>query len=392
MLSNDRTSTGKSPKGTVSVESFRGRLRLRFRFNGQRYAMTLGIPDTQAYRRIAEARARQIEDDMALQLAHGGSYFDPSLEKYKPESFLSVSEPDIQPEASMSLSEIWQCYVEARKAGKSPSTLRMYGWVAKHLENCPHKYLSDAQAVFDWLTANVPAGTARRLMMHLAACCNWARKSSLIGSNPFQSMAAEIKVKKSGTEEEEVNPFNREERDRIIAAFKENRYYRCYAPLVEFLFFTGCRPSEAIALQWKHIGRTAITFDQAVVIDATHRPILKKGLKTQSKRKFPINPQLNTLLKAIQPRTADPEALVFPSPKNRFIDWHNFTTRAWVTILSELPDIEYRNPYQTRHTFCSLCREADISSVQIAKWVGNSAQMIDRVYAKPTDYVQVPEL
>lgn len=35
-------------------------------------------------------------------------------------------------------------------------------------------------------------------------------------ANPFEEMPAEVKVKKAGTEEDEVNPFTREERDRII--------------------------------------------------------------------------------------------------------------------------------------------------------------------------------
>ena len=82
---------------------------------------------------------------------------------------------------------------------------------------------------------------------------------------------------------------------------------------------------------------------------------------------------------------------MFPSKKGRFINWSNFNTRGWKKILASLPQIEYRNPYQTRHTFCSLCREADIASIQIAKWVGNSAEMIDRIYARPTDHIQVPE-
>jgi len=204
-------------------------------------------------------------------------------------------------------------------------------------------------------------------------------------------MAAEVKVKKTGTEEEEINPFTRDERDRIIASFKANRYYAYYAPLVEFLFFTGCRPSEAITLQWKHIGSKVITFRQAVIYDG-RRLVLKEGLKTQKLRRFPVNAQLTELLEAIKPFSADPEALVFPSREFKFIDWHNFTNRAWAKVMASLPEIEYRNPYQTRHTFCSLCREADIPSIQIAKWVGNSAQMINRVYAKPTDHIQVPEL
>lgn len=171
MHSGEKTPTGKNPKGAVTAESFRGRLRLRFRFNGKRYSMSLGIPDTQINQRVAEARARQIEDDMRLQLAHGGNYFDPTLAKYKPESVLSVSDPDIEPKAVISLPELWQRYSEIRQSGKSPATVRMYGWVSNHLERCPYKLPTEAQAIFDWLNSNVPADSAKRVLMHLSACC-----------------------------------------------------------------------------------------------------------------------------------------------------------------------------------------------------------------------------
>lgn len=227
--------------------------------------------------------------------------------------------------------------------------------------------------------------------MHFSACCKWARKLGLLETNPFEGMSSEVKLKKTGTEEDEVFPFTREERDQILAAFKANRYYKHYAPLLEFMFLTGCRPSEAISLRWKQITNTTITFEQAVVYSGKGL-VLKDGLTTQKYRKFPVNAQLTTLLNSIRPEHPNRDAFVFPSPKGKFIDWHNFTNRAWAKILKSLPHIEYRNPYQTRHTFCSLCREANISSIQIAKWVGNSADMIDLVYAKPVDHIQVPDL
>jgi integrase len=161
--------------------------------------------------------------------------------------------------------------------------------------------------------------------------------------------------------------------------------------LVEFLFFTGCRPSEAIALQWRHVNHTAITFERAVIYNGKGL-ILKDGLKTQQSRRFPINAQLRELLATIRPENYKPNDLVFPSPGGKFVNWHNFNNRAWRKVLSDLPNLEYRNPYQTRHTFCSLCREAEIPSIQLAKWVGNSAQIIDRVYAKPLDQITVPKL
>jgi integrase len=381
-----KTPTGKASKGSVQVITSHDRLQLRFRFAGKRHYISLGFPDTQANRKLAEMKAREIELDILA------GHFDQTLAKYKPQSSLSVSSPDIKPKVTPSLPELWKRYSETKQSGKSPATVRMYGWVANHLERCPYKLPSETQAIFDWLNANVPANSTKRVLMHLSACCKWANKSELLDiANPFEGMAAEIKVKKAGTEEDEIFPFTREERDRIIQSFKASSYYNWYAPLIEFLFFTGCRPSEALALQWKHITSSTITFERGVVYDGKGL-VLKNGLKTQKFRKFPINSQLSELMEAIKPKQCDPESLVFPSPTGKFIDWHNFTNRAWKNILKGLPDIEYRNPYQTRHTFCSLCREADIASIQIAKWAGNSAQMIDRVYAKPTSHIQVPNL
>ena len=266
----------------------------------------------------------------------------------------------------------------------------MYGWVTNHLNRCPYDTTTDSQALFDWLTMNVPADSAKRVLTQLSACCKWANKAGKLDTNPFVGMAADIKVPPKANEEEDANPFTRQERDCIIAAFQQSHYYSFYAPLIEFLFLTGCRPSEALALIWKTVGQNQIRFEQALVYDG-HKLVLKPGLKTQRFRKFPINSQLTQLLQAIKPQNCNPESLVFPARGGGFINWGNFNGRAWKKTLASLPNIEYRNPYQTRHTFCSLCREADIASIQIAKWVGNSAEMIDRIYAKPTDHIQVPE-
>lgn len=380
------TPTGKASKGSVKVISSNNRLQLRFRFGAKRHYVSIGLSDTPTNRKLAEMKAREMELDML------SGHFDESLAKYKAGPSLSIDSPDITPVLTPKLSALWQQYVAAREKGKSPATIRMYGWVANHLDRCPHKHPEESQLIFDWMNGHVPADSTKRLMMHMSSCCRWARKAGLLDlADPFDGMQAEVKLKKAGTEEEEINPFTRDERNQIIAAFKANRYYSYYTPLMQFLFLTGCRPSEALALYWKHIGKSMITFEQALIYDGRGL-VLKEGLKTQKARKFPINAQLQTLLEGIKPDGVKPNDLVFPSPKGKYIDWGNFTTRGWAAVLATLPDIEYRNPYQTRHTFCSLCREADIPSIQIAKWVGNSAEMIDRVYAKPTDHIQVPEL
>lgn len=146
--------------------------------------------------------------------------------------------------------------------------------------------------------------------MQLSACCNWAIKNNLITTNPFNGLANEIKIKKISTEDNDINPFSKEEREAIIAAFKANSYYKHYANYVQFLFLTGARPSEVIALQWKHITNKFISFEQAVVW-SDKGLVLKDGLKTQNKRTFPVNAQLLGLLDTMkQGLNVDPKVIM----------------------------------------------------------------------------------
>jgi integrase len=180
--------------------------------------------------------------------------------------------------------DLWDSYTEYKRSSLSPSTLakdykKIYRCINVHL---PVKTLDKAVAIRDWLIANRSPLSGKKILTQFSACCNWAVKSQLIEDNPFADMASDIKVPKGDYEEADINPFSVEERDRIIQAFKDNRYYKHYAPFIEFLFITGCRPSEAVGLQWKHINNdfTQIRFEQAVVISESGLTC-KPGLKTQ---------------------------------------------------------------------------------------------------------------
>ena len=51
----------------------------------------------------------------------------------------------------------------------------------------------------------------------------------------------------------------------------------------------------------------------------------------------------------------------------------------------------YRPQYNTRHTMISACLDAGVSPIQIAQWVGNSAEIIFRNYAGIINKTSVPE-
>jgi integrase len=275
------------------------------------------------------------------------------------------------------LDELWEKYSQFKKPQISPSTyVKDFTKHKNHISRLPSKSLEDAALIRDHLLANLTLGAAKRCLTQLKACCSWAVEEGLTETNPFLTM--KIRVPKGLSEDKDVNPFTKAERDLIIASFASDRHYKHYTNYVKFLFFTGVRPSEVIALQWKHIGESIIKFRQSVVV-SENGLVLKDGLKTQRKRDFPITPEVRAILDDLKDETYNPEGFLFRSPKGKFIDQHNFANRAWQSILKKC-NIPYRKSYQCRHTFISLCVESHINSTAIGRWTGTSAEMIDRHY------------
>ncbi len=362
----------KATKGSVQLKASNGRLQLVFSYGGKRHYISTGLADTPANKKLAEFRASEIEKDILSER------FDETLQKYKPKSALSTVTP-VTPigKPKPKLDELWNRYSEFKKPQVSPSTYaKDFTKQKNHVNRLPSKSLEDAELIRDYLLVNLTPNAAKRVLTQLKACCDWAVAEKLLSTNPFVGMKIETPLGLS--EENEINPFTKEERDLIIKTFAANRYYSYYTNFVRFLFFTGCRPSEAIALQWKHIEKGVIKFKQSVVISEAGL-VLKEGLKTQTKRDFPINSEVQSILDDTKPEIINPDDFIFTSPKGKFIDLHNFDNRAWKTILEE-GKIPYRKAYQTRHTFISLCVEAHINSTAIGRWTGTSSNMIDKHY------------
>jgi integrase len=394
MYSNN--SQRKASKGSVQVKVSNNRLQLVFSFGGKRHYLSLGFTDTPQTRKLAEMRAREIELDII------SGNFDQTLAKYKPQSAFSTDTP-VTPifTPKPTLAELWESFMEYKRPQCSPNTMKYtYGVYTNYLKSLPTHDLDRATEIRDYALKTFPLDSCKRFIVRLAACCDWAMKSGMISANPFSGMSVEIKLPKSKTADDDIFPFSAEERNAIIEAIQTNQFcpktakvkHSYYAPLVQFLFATGCRPSEAIALQWKHISgdfRFA-SFEQAVVNGENGR-IIREGLKTQERRKFPCNASLQSLLQSIKPEQCDPESLVFPSPKDgTWIDTNNFRNRTWKPVLAGL-GLDYRKLYQTRHTFITLALENGLDAKDVAKLVGNSPEIIYRHYAGNKRELFVPE-
>lgn len=386
----------KASKGSVQIKSSNNRLQLVFSYDGKRHYLSLGLPDNKLTRKTAEFKAKQIEEDIFKDM------FDSTLTRYKPQSALSTVTPTFTPISTPSLAELWEKFLEYKRPQCSPSTMRyQYRVFSRYLEKLPTHDLEQATGIRDHCLKKIPPNSCKRFITRLSACCDWATQSGLIAQNPFKGMASEIKLPKAtkGDGMNDIDPFSSDERDAILSAFLNNiacsKYSRVkhsyYFGYVHFLFHTGCRPSEAIALQWKHVSTDLkfIMFEQAVV-EGEDGQVCKEGLKTQEKRRFPCNRRLQEFLHSIKPDDAIPDSLVFPSSTSKWIDSGNFRNRVWKPVLDKL-GVQYRKPYQCRHTFITLALQNGLTVQDVARLVGNSPEVIYRHYAGNRRDLFVPE-
>jgi integrase len=362
----------KTPAGQPVIKVNHQRLQIVLNYRGVRKYLSLGLPDSKSNRVYAEMVRTRIMSDLL------NDNFDPSLEKYRREALKPDSE--IHTHDDISIAKLWEQYTNYKRPQLAPSTIaKDFDRVSIYIDRFPDLTLDDAVAIRDYLNLKTTPNTAKRVLTQLGACCKWAVKSKLIAVNPFLGMAADIKLPKGRGEDADINPFSPEEHDLIIEHFKTAN--REYASLVEFMFRTGCRPSEAIALQWRHISPTykTVTFEQAITASENGLAV-KQGLKTQERRIFPCGDKLQTFLSSIEPEQKDRSQFIFKSPKGKFIDLHNFANRHWHPSLKAL-GIESRNPYQMRHSYITFCLDGGMDAKDVAKLVGNSAEIIYKHYA-----------
>ena len=368
----------KSAKGTVKVESDRGRLRLRFTCQGKRYYFAIGLPNTDINRKVAEQRARQIELDIL------SGNFDPTLEKYKPER--SAEKTNVSLLTSGELLE--QFIASKAQSVSTPRSLEKYKTVLKHLQTFRCKDglskgpLANKPAIdlgtdcteqfYQHLANKLTELTLKQSLVWLSAGWQWGLKKRLVEYDPWKALASRVKV----PPKQMPKPFTREEVRAIVEGFQSDRYYAHYADYVEFLFGTGCRTGEAIGLRWKHLNENCTT----VWIGESLSRKVRKATKTNRARTITLTLKLQSLLLARRPENPDPEGLVFVSPKGKPIDDHNFRNRAWKSVLERL-GIEYRKPYNTRHTLISHALDMGMSPVTVAQLTGHDVQTLFENYA-----------
>jgi integrase len=288
-----------------------------------------------------------------------------------------------EPEKNPPLLEIWDAWVESLDLRAETK--------AGHYDNFRRQIVkagNPPSAEKDWFLSNslAPKTHNTRLWL-LKSVAAWAVAEGLLSTNPW------LKTKPRKGTKEIIKPFSQDEAARIIAGFEE--YYPAWVPFAKFLFLSGCRMSEAIGLQWKHVdfGRSEICICESLGRSANKTyDRIRKSTKTGSVRFLGINAELAKVLEQVSPARKNLEELVFKNPTGtNYIDCRNFRHR-WKKVLATA-NIPYRRPHIIRHSFASHAIEQGIPLTGVAYLLGHSdTRMVATTYGHLIDRPSLPQI
>lgn len=264
----------------------------------------------------------------------------------------------------------------------SPATLRGYAksLTGERMRRWHGVKVGDVtpSALRDWISdMDCTSKAIRNMLIPIRSVIEDALNDGVIEFNPFDRIAlAKLIRQNSRASDYVVDPFTAEERAAILNACRSDEW-----PMFQFWFETGLRPGELQALEWQHID-----FDKATVrIEQNQVAGVIKGPKTESgKRTIDLSPEAIDALKA-------QKAISFMKGKRVWLNqrtlepWETdaqIRKTAWLPLMKRAA-IEYRNPYQIRHTFASTRLTAGANPWYMADQLGHAdVTLVFKTYGK----------
>jgi integrase len=369
--------------GRIRIVAIASNLGIRFSLDYKDYRIgKLGAinPDNI---KTAIAKAQAIDSDISLGL------FDTTLAKYSGATRNVSVKPD-KPinENPIDVLGLWDKFVAYKlDNGAKAKTVDAWLTIRKNLVKAKvNDYNLDAIKIKSQLMSVTTEQQTRRALQHLSACFDFGVRFNLATTNPFKGMSDEM-VKPAYVTDPKPNAFTETEMNEVIEAFKTSKKYSHFATFIEFLFLTGCRPSEACGLLWESVASdfSTVKFERSLQ-NLNGEVIIEAKSKTNRVRLFPCNDRLRALLQEIKPIDCSSQNLVFTGIKGGAINYRYFSDKPFQLARNIKLDC---TPYNCRDTFISLQLLKGVPSAVIAKWCDTSTTMIDKYYTDAKQFLAV---
>jgi integrase len=348
-----------------------GSLRIRFKLEGEIYTISgLGQASNRIARAKAELAAALIERDIEL------GTFDTALSKYQPQE---PAKP-VKPKRLIELWDLWVSTLHLSEQTKSEHYQNTRNMIlrAKPLPN------SDSADWFMKDGAHLSAFSFNLRRRFFSNCLEWAIGQKLVTENPFRTIKSKKAPKRNKTE-----PFTLEQVRQILVGFKA--HYPDYVEFSTFLFLTGCRLSEAAAIQWKRVefAKGTVTIADTLSKVNYQKQRIRQQTKTGSITVLSMSEGLRRLLES-RPKGGSDD-LVFTYPNGEHISPEKYY-KAWVRLLKKL-GIPHIKAYASRHTFTSHALDSGLDSSTVGRFLGHTdGSMVDRNYGSTINTPRLPDL
>ena len=188
-------------------------------------------------------------------------------------------------------------------------------------------------------------------------------------STPYQN------IKQLKNNPKDIHPFSLTEVSSMIATVRSD--YKNYYIV---RFYTGLRTGEIDGLKWKYIDfENRLILVRETIVDRQQ----EKHAKTHSSiRDIQMSDRVYSALRNQYLATKNVSEYVFCTTNGMPLAHGNVTRRVWKPLLAAL-ELEYRRPYQTRHTTATLWLAAGEAPEWIAKQLGHAnTMMLFTVYSR----------
>lgn len=360
----------------TGVEIFRTSLRIRFTWNGRRCSETLPYPVTP--KGIAAASVLR---DQVVGLSKLGLLDDAKYAELFPGSVVPVG-------GIGCFGEFAQLWLNSREITEGTrlnykSTLNRY-WMPPlaliRMDLITTTLLRRIIAGTKWASA----GVKRNALVKISTILKAAVADGVIERNPAESLELPKRSRK------EIDPFTLDEANRIIERLYQHEHWpsTIYAAFYEFVFFTGMRLSEALALRWDAVD---LTKRVAHVCRTVALGVIEERTKTGCDRFVLLNERaLHALAfakayaerrKSGAGRVTETPYVFPPSKNNEYVKQTSDLHHQWRPVLKAL-GVRYRPPYNCRHTYATICLMSGMNPAFISQQLGHSVQMLLSTYAR----------